>query len=401
MKINNKNINRIRFNSKEIELAKINANIVFSKKGTFYATYNNNILNFTGLDGDYDFYYADKNGKLLNDYDKICDTKVYTYFNSLNIAPKEAETIVACNKNTTNVQAIANIPKELKLENLGEKLYSFGALSDIHIDGDGNDEAYASEDFEKALKFLNNYGVTFIGISGDLTIKAGYDELELYKNIVDKVNGVPIYACRGNHDCYYSISDWNEYIGTSLQYAITNENDKFIFLSMSSDKYEDFGDDCLTSSQLDWLEQQLQESTEQRVFLFFHVFDPYTGCGNVNNIYPWSGLDTSSNNIQRFLNLMRTYKNVIYFSGHSHLDFNCQRFGSSANIYDKDDFCKRVHIPSCAKPRENNSGTSQSDTYDNNLGSQGYLIDVYENAILLKGYDFEKNKFLPIANYIM
>ena len=218
------------------------------------------------------------------------------------------------------------------------------------------------------------------------------------KNIVNKVNGVPVYECRGNHDCRYSLEDWNTYIGKELQYSITYQNDKFIFLSMSSESY---GDSCITTSQLDWLETQLQASTNQRVFLFFHIFDPYTDCGNINDLYPWSELDTNSTNIQAFLSLMQNNKNVIYFSGHSHLDFNCQRFGKNANVYDENDFCKRVHIPSCSRPRENSTGNSSSGTYDNNLGSQGYLVDVYENAILLKGYDFQKDKFLPIAQYLM
>lgn len=399
---NNKNINQIRFNNNNIVLAKINGKIVFNTAETelekFYITYQNNILNFGGLLNIYDFYYADQNGNILEDYEKICDTNIYTYFNKLNKAPKGAETIVACAKNTKNVKAIANIPDTLKMSDLGTKLYSFGALSDVHIDGDGMDEGYASQDFEKALNFFNEKSVAFIGISGDLSREPQYNELSLYKNIVNKVNGVPVYACRGNHDCRYSLEDWNTYIGTELQYAITYQNDKFIFLSMSSESY---GDNCITSSQLDWLETQLQESKNQRVFLFFHVFDSVTGCGNINNIYPWSSLDTGSTNIQRFLNLMRNNKNVIYFSGHSHLDFNCQRFGANANVYDENDFCKRVHIPSCSRPRQNDTGNSSDGTYDNNLGSQGYLIDVYENAIVLRGYDFQKDKFLPIAQYLM
>lgn len=397
----NKNINQIRFNNKNIVLGKINGNVIFGGIKTFNATYINNILTFSGLSGNFDFYYADENGDILEEYDKICSTNIYTYFNKLNKAPENAGTIVACAKNTKNVKAIANIPSDLKMLDLGEKLYSFGALSDVHIDGDGTDEGYAAQDFERALNFLNNQGAVLVGISGDLSREAGYDELELFKNIVDKVDGVPAYACRGNHDCYYSLSDWNTYIGTELQFSITRQNDKFIFLSMASEGTEDYGDGCLTTTQLDWLEAQLQASKNQRVFLFFHVFDSVTGCGNINNIYPWSSLDTASTNIQRFLNLMRNNKNIVYFSGHSHLDFNCQRFGKNANVYDENDFCKRVHIPSCSRPRENDTGNGADGTYDNNLGSQGYLVDVYSNAIVLKGYDFQKDRFLPIANYVM
>ena len=32
-------------------------------------------------------------------------------------------------------------------------------------------------------------------------------------------------------------------------------------------------------------------------------------------------------------------------------------------------------------------------------GSEGYVVDVYDDYIILKGRDFIKNKFLPIATY--
>lgn len=76
-------------------------------------------------------------------------------------------------------------------------------------------------------------------------------------------------------------------------------------------------------------------------------------------------------------------------------------FGENANIFSDGTTCHRVHIPSCAAPRKNDAGTSSSNTYDYNAGSQGYLVDVYENAIVLRGRDFIKGKYLPIANYLM
>ena len=34
-------------------------------------------------------------------------------------------------------------------------------------------------------------------------------------------------------------------------------------------------------------------------------------------------------------------------------------------------------------------------------GSQGYLIEVYNNGIYLKGYDFVSNKYVAIAQYFL
>lgn len=396
-----KEIKKVRISNNDIALAKINGVIVFDSLKTnteaFNITYVNNILKLGDLEDKYDFYYADSSGNMLEDYDKICSTPTYNYFNNFNYVPIEAEKIIAYAKGTTAKKAIGVIPDTLKMPDLGTKMYSFGALSDVHIDGDGTDEGYAAQDFEKALNYYNTKGMAFVGICGDITRESENNELALFKNIVDNVNGIPVYVCRGNHDCRYSLDDWNTYIGKELQYEIIYNTDIFLFLSMNA---EDYGDNCLSTMQLDWLEEKLETYKNQRVFLFFHVFSPNT-CGNINNIYPWSGLDTTSGNIQRFIELITKYKNLIYFSGHSHLDFRCQKYGANANIFSNGTTCHRVHIPSCSRPRNNDVGTGTSNTYDNNQGSEGYIVDVYKNAILLRGYDFEIDKYLPIANYLL
>lgn len=42
-----------------------------------------------------------------------------------------------------------------------------------------------------------------------------------------------------------------------------------------------------------------------------------------------------------------------------------------------------------------NSGDKESI----NDGAQGYICDVYENYIVLRGYDFQTNEFVPVAQY--
>lgn len=406
LKINNSNISQLKINDSNISLAKINGEIVFQFKGTIITLKftDKNIKAISDKDGSYDFYYA-KGNKIIEDYDKIFSfdlkanvTSSYTYLNSFNIAPYEATKIVVCKSGTTKVLSSSSLPSQFLFDSskYGSKLYSFGALSDVHIDGDGTDEISASSDFARALKFYNT-NASLIGISGDICRESGYEELSLYKNLVDTNTSIPIYVSRGNHDCRYSISDFETYTGGSLYFERTYNNDKFIFLGMNAENY---GDSCFTTEELNWLETKLESYKNQRVFLFFHVFIPNT-CGNINNLYPYDSLNSSSNKITKFINLMTTYKNVIYFSGHSHLEFACQKFGANANIFSNGSACHRVHIPSCGYPRKNDKGTSATDTYDYNEGSEGYLVDVYENCIVLRGRDFEKGKFLPIANYLL
>lgn len=402
----NDNIKQIKINGSNIQLAKINGSIVFQlEDATITLTFTDKTIKAVSTKtGTYDIYYA-SDTEIIEDYDKIVSfsltanvTSSYTYLNTFNIAPYEATKIVVCEGGTTKIIASSSLPSQFLFDSSthGNKLYSFGALSDVHIDGDGTDEASASNDFARALNFFNSKA-SLVGISGDICCKSGYSELSLFKDLVDNNATIPVYASRGNHDCRYDLSDFVTYTGGNLYFEQTYQNDKFIFLGMNAENY---GDSCFTTEELNWLETKLESYKNQRVFLFFHVFMPDT-CGNINNLYPYSSLDTSSTIIQRFISLMTTYKNVIYFSGHSHLEFNCQRFGEDANIFSDGTTCHRVHIPSCAKPRKNDTGTSSSNTYDYNDGSEGYLVDVYENAIVLRGRDFEKGKYLPIANYLI
>ena len=406
LRINNNSISKIRINSSNIKFAKINGDIVFQFDGTTVTlTFTDkNIKAVSNKTGTYDFYYANGN-QIIADYDKIvsfdlvADTESsYTYLNSFNVAPYDATKIVVCEGGTTKILDSSSLPSQFLFDSskYGSKLYSFGALSDVHIDGDGNDQASASGDFVRALQFFNS-NASLVCVSGDLTCIAGYSELSLYKDLVDNNATIPVYESRGNHDCRYSLSDFENCTGGSLYFEKSYNNDKFIFLGMNAENY---ADTCFTTEELDWLETKLEGYKNQRVFLFFHVFMPNT-CGNINNLYPWSGLNTSSTIVSRFVTMMTKYKNVIYFSGHSHLEFACQRFGANANIFSNGTTCHRVHIPSCAKPSKNESGTSSDNTYQYDAGSQGYLVDVYENCIILRGRDFIKGKYLPIANYLL
>jgi hypothetical protein len=76
--------------------------------------------------------------------------------------------------------------------------------------------------------------------------------------------------------------------------------------------------------------------------------------------------------------------------------FHGQEFGSMAN-YDKVWGCHSVHVPSCAIPRTDADGDFEFQIEYQE--SEGYLVDVYETGIHLRGRDFVKGEFLPIASY--
>lgn len=309
----------------------------------------------------------------------------YTDFIPENVAPKNVRRIGIYNEQGFRV---GQIPLDsLTFPDAGAKLYSFGALSDVHL-GDSTSTA----DFTAALKFLSTE-TDFICISGDLVHDGNNtSQYSEYKSLVDTHASVPVYACTGNHDGYNTSieSVISSYTGQPLYYTITHGSDVFVFVGCKADS----AGSLFTSAELTWLANTLEANKNKRVFLFQHV-RPDDACGNALGIYRydcWGGTEQTT-----FENLLRQYPNIIFFHGHSHLKFDLQKYSDLANI-DKYFGCWSVHVPSITVPRSSASSvdTTRVELY---AESEGYIVDVYKTGIHLRGRDFIKGEYLPIASY--
>ena len=313
----------------------------------------------------------------------------YNYFIDLNKAPSNASKIGVYNSSGERVGGIS-IPQSSKIDlaSLGEKQYTFGCVSDIHLQDDT-----ATDDFKKALTYFNeNENVAFTCICGDLTKKGLESELQTYKEYVETYSpNTPVYATTGNHEGFNSdILNILEKYNKPLYYSMNYGDDVFIFCGVKASKEGEL----FTTEELQWLYETLEENRNKRVFLFQHV-RPQDTSGNAYQIYSydiWGG-----NEQIIFESLVKHYKNVILFHGHSHLKFYLQYGVSTANI-DTDLGMYSIHIPSLAVPRDGDitGANSKVALY---AESEGYVIDVYENGIVLRGRDFVSEKFIPIATY--
>lgn len=277
----------------------------------------------------------------------------------------------------------------------GEKLYSFGAISDVHLS-----VADSESDFIRALKYLDASTVDFTCICGDLTNSGNDTQLARYKELVDANAKVPVYAITGNHDTY-TYNDGIEsqiatYTGNPLYYSFTHGNDVFIMLGIKSEGA------LFTDEELNWFAETLEANQNKRCFVFQHCFTGYETtptCGNANGMYHsycWSGDGQAQ--LTEFKSLLRQYKNTVFFHGHSHLKFRLQEGCDYANLDESEGF-KSVHIPSISRPRqEDGADENTSPDYDDS-GSEGYLVDVYETGIHLRGRDFVGGEFIPLASY--
>ena len=288
----------------------------------------------------------------------------------------------------------------LAMPDVGTKLYSFGAVSDIHLTKyDSEDDAM--KDWRTALQYFNEIEkVDFTCVCGDLTTQGTADNLAQYKTYVDTYSpNTPVYAIAGNHEAYDGSWGANSeetvknliqtYTGHPLYYSFEHCNDVFIMVGVCQD-YANFGEGALQ-----WLYETLELNRNKRCFVFQHI-RPDDACGNAYGIYKndiWNGTQSVV-----FESLLKHYRNTIFFHGHSHLKFNLQTSNNLANIDTK--YGKySVHIPSLSVPRTGNlDGTGREEIY---ADSEGYVVDVYENHVVLRGRDFKNGVFIPIAQYCL
>lgn len=308
-----------------------------------------------------------------------------------NVAPYEA-TKIGVYRKTSGKKVGDFLLQNLRLPRLGDKLYSFGALSDIHLQ-----YSTAQDDFKKALTYLNETeDVAFTCICGDLTDNGEASDFQTYKEYIETYSpNTPVYECTGNHDCQDNMLSYDgieAYTGHKLYYSFEQGNDVFIMFGV---QYWDTTNGTFTpfsNESLQWLYETLEANRNKRCIVFQHCLR-FGGSGKPYSPYPTTDLlSCTSGNV--FKSLMEHYKNVVWFHGHSHMKYDCQIDCDYAN-YDRKFGCHSIHIPSLAVPRD-----YVNDAYAYMYSeSEGYVVDVYRNHIVLRGRDFVKEQFLPIATY--
>ena len=351
-------------------------------------------LNSTLPSDTYTLKYESESG-VLTEYADICTLAqgaTYDDFIIQNTAPQTATRIGVYSSKGDRVGSIGFAPT-FKV-NLGNKLYSFGALSDTHV-------GYGDDNYANALTYLTQTEkVSFITVVGDLTDSC--TEWERYQNIVSTyANGTPVYETTGNHDTpwwrdEYNDEDISEYTekvksliethtGDSLYYSFTKGNDVFIMVGVQSN----YGGRMFTQEELQWLYETLETNKDKRCFVFEHVL-PDGSSGNANG---WTDKEDLTGTEQTVLvSLLEHYPNATLFHAHTHQAFRLQEEADDA-IYDNYFGCHSIHIPSVGGTR----GSLSSD----NGGSQGYVVDVYSNGVVLSGIDFLSSEYLPIAQYYL
>lgn len=325
-------------------------------------------------------------------------TYKYKHFIPQNTAPNGAKKL-GVYKGT---ERICTVPLGRMTPTTKTKLYSFGLVSDIHLYPNAVVEWTPETKFDNALTYFENQGCTFCVQAGDFTQTGLYLEgnsttmntaqFAKYKEICDK-HDIPVYGIMGNHESYVvpienNLAEMKTYTGADLYYTIEQGNDLFIFVGQPS------GSVVMTDDAFTWLSDTLEANKNRRCFVIIHAYieedsgDPMDV--RENSIFEYWGTAKKT----AFINLLNQYKNVVLFHGHSHMKFQCQELDKSANYTEKNGF-KSVHIPSLGVPRDVDTVNKKS--VDDRTASQGYIVDVYDDCIVLNGRDFIDNKYIPLG----
>lgn len=318
----------------------------------------------------------------------------YTHLIPQNVAPSGVNKIGVYKDG----KKIFSIPVGRLTPPEGEKLYSFGLISDTHLAPASY--GVAEGRFDAALTWFEGQGAAFVCHAGDITNHglqnsdgtADLQQFAEFKKICDQHPNLPVYAVCGNHDSYFSpitnnLTELEEYTGHGLYYTITYQSDLFVFIGQPS------SGSPMNEDELTWLESLVVRNADKRCFVFIH---PYisSDSGNTLNIYGNALLPASSTITARLKTALISHGKSVIFHGHSHFMQSMQELDETTNYTNKNGF-HSVHVPSVGFPAYVANGSRTQSTTE----SYGYLVDVYDGYIMLRGIDFVNDKWSAHGTY--
>ncbi len=417
--------------------------------------------------GTYYLYWADDTKALDGYYEiadlevKAGESKSFTFGYHTAIPADATKIIVTTGKSNLNVKdaaAVYDIPSSKQLTGgAGNLLYTFNSYSDVHIDT----EVYytnCQKNWKNALKYAVDKDTDFIISAGDAVTNAkGFsEEWDVYEKILaesDYTN--PVWETNGNHDMrdeatidgtavkegiktydYKGNLAFNKATGTDSTVANLNANkpyyyvveqntgDVFIFMALENG-YKPANHDNFSKEQIEWLKDLLDTfyGTGVNVYIIEHAtFQGYgpgdvwkaNGDGSFSSYYGGhmyaNGMKTSNGTTisgreqnTAFKEILDTYKDVIWMSGHTHQDFAlgnnyCNENGTACNMIHNPGVVGTTYLNEKGEI-EYDSSSSASD--GKGLNSQGYYVETYENAVVYYGANLTEEKIYPEYCYIM
>ncbi len=379
--------------------------------------------NANGCPMDAVVYWANANGK-LEGYSSLARFKLTTRattfaFPELQIIPEGADRLLVYTAqhgtDTLSSQSVeAMLPENHDYIPSGDPLMSFIVLSDTHVLS--SDTANENIIFKDMLSDVREYfpDVEGIFINGDnaqsnktadstSALDTQLDKIESYRESI--CPDVPIFMGVGNHDLWpndmfdaaknvflnaVTLPDGSH--PTSLNYDFWLGGYHFVFLGDDDGAKPDPTYTKLSDETLEWLDETLAEDYDagKPTFVFLHQAISNTVAGSLTDFgQEWDGV-VNAIEVKRVL---RKYPEAILFSGHSHYSMD-----SVGNAYPGGDiFPTAFNTASLSRAKIHYADGTTEDAGE----AQGYVIEVYEDSVLVRGRDFKNDVWKASAQYMV
>lgn len=370
----------------------------------FYLPEGHNAVSFS-------LYWGDANGNRLAGYaplltQAITSNPVLVGLGDGCSSPAEAKFLLLYTKSERFGECITpyRIPlQEVKRPETGKLISEFVIVSDLHM---GRDQL-ANDRFVAMLKDVKANGANVSGIivAGDLVDAADDEYYATLDSLYASVPGVPaLYRGIGHHEYLtkgtyeYNADAHKDNLKKFLSHVTLTGGAKpqtpyystlvggqtVIFIG--ADSYIN-GDAVYSKEQLYWIESTLRSAGSQKpVFIVMHEPIPNTVSGSTDT----QGYGDVYNHVE-LKQLLQSYKNVFVFSGHTHWTMAATR---TINVTSQNvTYFNTGAVASLWNDVGGNGYEVQ--------GSQGYYVTVYENALLVRGRDFENGQWLPDAYFLL
>ena len=366
-----------------------------------------------GITSGYDIvmYWANENG-VLEGYTALAKFKVngetttFT-FDKNTIVPQGATKlfIYSQKSNTTTLSdayVVVDLPNGTAQGSLGTPDLSMVVISDIHISGLTGTHAVNFQNMLRDVILLHPNGAA-IYVVGDIADNGRADQFEnmmtLYRGVLEEcgvtASSYPIYLAIGNHD--YPAANV-----TFLEYATlpdgTHPTDTCYDFWLNGYHYIFLGSDTpsglnayFTADTLAWLDEALAENRDESrpTFVFLHQSLYNTVAGSL----PGEGWHGVTNDAE-LRAILSKYPEIMFFNGHSHwtMDSVSNMYGATEEL--------PIHAFNCGSVAYLWSGYNKV-TGEHLDGSQGYVVEIYGNRIIVRGRDFTTNEWVSSAQYLI
>ncbi len=399
--------------------------------------------------GSVSLYWAD-DSKALDGFDPIATfngSGSYTMpaYTAIPARATKVAAFTGSNLSLSNAVAVYNIPDNKKLGKTDKDLlYSFASYSDIHMEDETAkpyngytakypyDEQHLRWAFDTAAK----RDVDFIITTGDHVNNqrndnnGGNNNLYAYewsrylKILADSDFTGPVYEAVGNHELWNFETDSNKKVRdakTGLRYftALTGldstvasvksdkayyeiteptTGDHFLFMALEGGFYTDSNDE-FTDAQLNWLDSKITEYEKdgKNIFIMEHANFNKWGAGDQldNPIYDIP-LKDSNAATTKLKNILMKHKDAVIITGHTHFKYSLQLNYSDNGKTS----ATMIHNSSIGAVRDIKNRVTRVNDTSKEL-SEGYIVEVYDNATIFYGTNVYYNKTNPSATYII